>query len=364
MSRTTLIGLLSAFNLSLVAAQGASTSYTPAAGYFSLTIKGQSDSQLSMPLAEKAAAFGKITAVSQETVTVRAKNWSVGAFRYVSGTQDTTYYAEFASGVLKGIRYRILDNSDDTLLLETQGDDFTAHPVGTVAYDDVVRIRPMWTIGTLLGTTETDVVIDPKADPLAPGDSVLVLDNQRVGQNKAPVAEIAYVHNLGWRATGDATTDQGHWPFETGQPLVVRRLSADSVSFVVLGHVLTGAQSMFVFGGNSTSANDAYVSILYPESITLGSAGLYTPTDPAGSVIKSSRSKLLRNDELLAYGSRAGFNLASERSFFYLENVGWREVGSAKTTVGSDFLLEPGKAYIIRKKTGNFGADWLQGSGN
>ena len=346
-----------------VSARADSTSYTPAGGYFTLNIQGQSDNQVALPIYQKVASFGKVSTVSSDKVTVHAKTWNAGDFRVSADTKPGTYYAEFASGALKGVRYRVLDNSEDTLLLDTEGDDLTAHPSGAVAFDDVVWLRPMWTLSNVFGATETDVVLQPKANPLLPGDSVLTVAPLSVGQNKAPTGEYSFVRGMGWRATGDLDTDQAHRPFQVGEPMVVRRINSQSVSVVLLGYVLAGQQSMYVPGGDGTNGNDAYVSVIFPEAVSLDASGLYNTGTPAAGVIHGTGNPLLRADELLGFGTGIGFNLAPERSFFYLNGAGWREVGSDSTSVGSDFLLEPGKPYIIRKKKGNGGVDWIQQAG-
>lgn len=345
-------------------AQGDSTSYTPAGGYFTMNVQGGTDNHVSLPLMEKAVAFGSISDVSQDKVTARTKNWTDGGFRYVAGSQNATYYAEFASGALAGVRYRILDNTEDTLLLDTQGDDLTAHRLGAVNFGDVVRIRPLWTVGKVFGATESEVVLTPKPNALIPGDSVLLYDDQSVGQNKAPNTEIAFVHGLGWRVTGDLSTDQTFRAFEPGQPLIVRRRSSQSVNVAIVGYALTGAQSMYVQGGDGTSANDAYVSVLFPEAVTLNNSGLYNVASPSTSVVLSSSNSLIPGDQLLAYGNDTGFNSAPVRAFFYLNGAGWREVGNASVTTGDDFALQPGQAYIIRKRANHLGCDWVQGVQN
>lgn len=345
-------------------AHGESVSYSPAAGYFGLAIRGGSDNQLAIPLVQRAVSFCRVTGVAASQVRTSAGRWGRGRFAFSDGSPEGNYYAEFISGALKGAKYLVLDNSEDTLVLDTEGDDLTAHPMGAIAYDDVVRIRRHWTVGGVLGATDEDIVIRPKPNPLIPGDSVLFVDNDRVGENKAPIGELSYVRGVGWRRTGDLATDQQHCAFRVGEPFLVRRIAPDGVIVAVIGDVPTGPQALFVHGGDGVRANDAHVCLLFSEEVSLDESGLYDPSDPDGSVVRHSRNILLRADELLAYGDRAGFNQAPERAFFYLQSAGWREVGSASTTVGSDFHLKPGTAYIVRKKKTSPGVDWVQRPGN
>lgn len=319
---------------------------------------------VSIPLAQKTVSVGKVVSVGANQLVVQGRQWTAGTFRTPSAMQNLTYYAEFGSGALKGVRYRVLDNSEDTLVLDTEGDDLTAHQMGSVTVNDLIRLRPLWTVGLIFGTSDADVVIGQKPNPLIPSDSILMPDNQGVGQNKAPTVEISYTHSVGWRASGNTDTDQVHAPFRAGEPMIIRRIGAAGLTLPVLGHVLPGTQSTYVAGGNGTSGNDVFVSWLSPEPAALDYSGLHDLTNPALSVVGTSVSIFLRGDELLSFGAGSGFNLAPERSFFYLNNTGWQEFGTDSRSVGSQFFLEPGKAYIVRKRASSSGVDWIQNKGN
>ena len=337
-----------------------STSYSPPAGYFLLTIGGAMDNHLSIPLVRPTASFFKVASADKTILTARSGKWTRGAFRCADANQSRVYHAEFCSGALKGVRYRVLDNSEDTLFLDTQGDDLTAHRLGGVGFDDVVRLRESWRVGAVFGATDQEVLLGSRPDALTPGDSVILPDNASIGQNKPPSTELFFVAGHGWRSTAGSDRDEQLCPLEPGAPFVVRRLSSQDTSMAVIGQVPTGAQSIHVVGGNGANGNDSHVSLLFPEPVSLGNSGLSDLGNPAASVIQSSRNRLLRGDELLAYGPRSGFDPAPEHSFFYLENTGWREVGSDSSTVSADFILQPGTAYVIRKKLGHPGVDWLQ----
>jgi uncharacterized protein (TIGR02597 family) len=342
-----------------------SMSFTPAAGYFLLNIRGNSDSYVSFPLVQRVASVGKISGVRSNQIVVGSKIWEPGHFRAVAAqATEPPYYAEFASGALRGVRYRVLDNSDDTLVLDTEGDDLTAHPLGAVGFNDIVRLRPLWTVGGVFGSSESDLKLDPKPNPMIPADAVILPDNTEIGQNKAPNMELAFVRGTGWRSSDDLDNDQQHRPFEPTSPMIIRRRNPAGVTLVLLGRVLTGPQAAYVVGGNGLIGNDAYVSLVTPEPVSLSTAGLADPANPTASVIRGSNSILLRGDELLSFGAGTGFNLSPERSFFYLNNTGWREFGTDNGDVGSGFFLEPGKAYIVRKRASNPGVDWIQNKGN
>ena len=126
-------------------------------------------------------------------------------------------------------------------------------PCGAVAFNDTIRLRPLWTVGKIFGSTESEIVLDPKPNALVPGDSVILPNNEKVGQNKAPEVELSFVHSLGWRLTGDIDTDQVHLAFEHATPLIVRRRSATALGLVIVGDVLSSPQAVYVAGGDGAS---------------------------------------------------------------------------------------------------------------
>jgi uncharacterized protein (TIGR02597 family) len=219
-------------------------------------------------------------------------------------------------------------------------------------------------LGDIFGAQESDLLLAPVTNLLIPGDSVILPDNITIGINKAPQEQFSFVNQVGWRATGDQVTDQVNMPFSLGQPILVRRVQSQPLELFVVGYVLDGgAGSIYVQGGDGTNANDAFVSLIYPEPVSLDASGLYNPAAPASSVIMGTQNILLPGDQLLSLSGSSGFNLAPEQSYFYLQNQGWRQVGSASTTTGEDVLLNPGQAYIIRKKAAHGGVDWTQNPG-
>jgi uncharacterized protein (TIGR02597 family) len=343
-----------------------SASYSPPAGYFQLSIEGESDNHLAIPLQRPAATYFRVGGAEATSLTSRSILWPRGVFSSVSAgtTQRVVYHAEFCSGPLKGVRYRVLDNSEDKLFLDTRGDDLTAHSRGAVGFDDLVRLRESWEVATVFGVSDEDVAIEPRPDATVPGDSVLLPDKENIGLNKPTIDDLFYVSGAGWRSAGNSDYDEQHRPLEPGEAFIVRRRAEADTKITVLGQVPLGAQSIRVgvAGGDETSSNDSHVSLLSPEPVRLKDAGLSNSTDPASSVIRGSRNRLLRTDELLAFGSGKGFDLAPERSFFHLLNGGWCEAGNANATIGDDFMLQPGTAYIIRRKSGHQDVEWIQPS--
>jgi uncharacterized protein (TIGR02597 family) len=262
------------------------------------------------------------------------------------------------------VRYQVLDNSEDTLVLDTAGDDLTAHPAGAVAVGDIIRVRPSWSVGTVFGNSEAGTPLQAHASNAAATDSIRFFDNSTIALNKPASLEVSFVSGLGWRSTGDATTDRADTPFRLGEPIVIHRFGSSGLALPVVGYVLPLAQSVLVAGGSTVSGTDNYVSWLFPEPASLDNSGLHDPANPAGSVVGSALNPLVHGDELLAFGQGVGFDRAPERCFYYLNGLGWQEFGTDSSSMGSQFLLEAGKAYIIRKAPGKAAVDWMQIRGN
>lgn len=333
---------------------------SPPGGYYALHLKGGSDNYVALPLLRPAVATGEITGVQPNRVVVAGAGWASGVYAKNDAAPQGAWYAEFLSGPLKGVFYQILTNSEDTLVLDTEGDDLTAHPAGALGFGDIVRIRPAWTVGGVFGVNDATIVLDPQLSPLSQADSVLLMNNETTGINKAPNQELAYVQGVGWRRAGNSSLDVTGQPLAVGEPIVVRRRAAQDLTLLVVGAPVTEETKVYVPGGDGASANDAYTTLLHTEPVSLNDSGLHNPADPTGSVIRDSLSSLAPTDLLLGWSEGTGFNLAPDQVFYFLRNQGWRQVGSSSTTVGADYLLQPGRAYVVRKDKAHPGVDWPQ----
>jgi len=341
-------------------AAGESVSYTPPAGYFALPVKASSDNHVSLPLVPKATGFGTVSSAGRDRVTIGSKRWNTGQFRRKAGAPKASYVAEFVTGPLRGISYEVLDNNTDTLVLDMQGDNLTQHPRGSVGFGDIVRLRPLWTAAAVFGDSEENLQIAPKRNQLVSGDAIILPDNTSAGLNKAPAAQLSFVRNAGWRSsTGDQSIDRAAYPFVPGQPMNIRRLAAQDTAIITLGHVARGRQAVYVADGGATGS-DRFVGLLHPEPISLRDSDLIEPNQSGSGGFQISSNAVFRADELMSFGNGAGRDQTPERAFYYLAGRGWREAGVPGTDVGSSVILEPGRAYLLRKKAGSPGGDWMQ----
>jgi uncharacterized protein (TIGR02597 family) len=338
--------------------------FTDPVGYYTLTLVGASDNVVSLPMIRDAVGVGSvsggITATGFTAVAgAVSPNWTPNQFAYVAGSQANTYYAEFTSGPLKGLFYKITANTADTLTLDTEGDSLLAHPpLGALTVGDSFKIRPYWRVRDVFQNGATPI-IEAWPDPDTVKDEILIPNYVATGLNKAPNLALHFDASVnGWRAFGDDVTDRGDFILRPGEAFVVRRRNANAVDLTNLGGVLMNTSINFVPGGNATTGNDTYISINRPATVSLNQSGLRI-ANQANSLIKDSPDPDTIEDQLLAFGPGTGFNRAPNSTYYYLAGAGWRKFPDEVTDVGNTVFLEPGKAYIVRKRVNNPGRDWI-----
>jgi uncharacterized protein (TIGR02597 family) len=357
--------------------QAQTTAFTDPVGYYTLNVTAASDNILSLPMVRDAEFAGTV-ASGAGTITATgftalagtvSPNWGTAPKQwvYVAGSAQTkTYYVEFTSGQLKGLYYKIVDNSSNVLTLDTEGDDLTNHPINAapaaLAAGDSFKIRPYWRIRDVFENAGTPT-IEPRPNFGVPKDDILIPDYVNVGINKAASTTIFYVNdtvtpNIGWRSSSNPVTDRGDTILRPNEAFVLRRRNASPSSITNLGSVQMIRSISFIPGGDGVKGNDTYISINRPASVTLDASGLRS-ADQSVSVIRDSIDPDLPGDRLMAFTpGTTGFNNPPGRTYIYLQGSGWRQI-PANTPAGST-LLEPGTAYVVRKMTtAASGRDWI-----
>jgi uncharacterized protein (TIGR02597 family) len=350
-------------------------------GYYTVTIVAGADNVLSLPMIRDAVFAGTVAsgagAVTASGFTAVAgtssPGWTAHQWQYTQGTQSLTYYAEFTSGALKGLYYRIVDNDATTLTLDTEGDSLLLHPLSgapnaALVSGDSFKIRPYWRIADVFESGGTPI-LKPRVSPIdQTADSILFPtypvagDGSTVGTDKSASLEVYYLNGTGWKAIGQ-TGSYADQVLRPNEAVVIRRRGATNLTLTNLGSVLMNRGVYFFTGGNGTVGNDTYFSISRPAAVSLDNSGLRT-ADQTTSPIKDTPTPLGAGhfDCILAFddpAQNAGYNLSNSHTYYYLANTGWKEVGNPSSTIGADVLLQPGKAYILRKYVSNPGKDWV-----
>lgn len=352
---------------SLIPGVDAVEAFSDPSGVCTLTLVGGADNVMSVPMVRDAVFEGSVKEVGSNAMTVLSgqvsPGWTAAQFQYRDAQQPKTYYVEFTSGALKGLYYKIDNNGADTLTLDTEGDALSAahslagNPQGALAAGDTFQIRPFWRIKDLLEENGAPL-IEARPSATVVKDEVFIPNFSSVGINKAPSLTVYYLANQGWRAVGQGTTDFGNYILRPNEGFTVRRRNAAKVVLSNIGGVLMNKSISFISGGSSTSANDVYFSISRPMPVSLNQSGLYS-ADPATSVIASSPNSKKLTDTVMEFSDAAGYNKSPIATYYYMAGKGWMKVGSSATNIGDTVNLVPGKSYIIRKKAGNTGRDWV-----
>lgn len=338
------------------------------------------DNYISLPFQRDPVATMRVAAVGATSVRLTGSTWVPDQFApnpkrvpFRPGSQFpqterdevTTYYAQFTTGKLEGVFYKILSNTIDTLVLATEGDDLTAHPSGTIGLDDLLEIRPYWTLATVFGGTAADLVLSARATATALSDEVSLPDNLSAGI--LPAKRVAggtyyFLTGQGWRKVGDRPgIDQADTLLPPGHMMTVRRRAAGNVELLSIGDVLPQRFSIFVQGGTAVSATDSYLGLTQAGPVTLNQSALVNTSNPVASVVRPSPSSRQILDQVLLYQfGPISPNLPVVRSFYYLNGLGWRDPASTATNIGDAISITPGTTIMIRKARNNGGVDWLQ----
>jgi uncharacterized protein (TIGR02597 family) len=331
---------------------------TPPAGYWMLTARGASDSMLSVPLVKRSALLARVTGVGQDTITLAADGVADGAYAPGSGG---SYYAQFVSGALEGLCYRILGNVGGELTLATDGEDLRSHALGVIAAGDagdLVRIRPCWTVADVFGADGATLRLDPVADlatgPYLASDAILLPDNGAAGTEKRPLT-ISYVTGAGWRAPGSPLTDLAAQPLPLGAPFVVRRQRADPVEMVLIGYVSQEPFQLRILALASGEDRDVAVALAHPVDRNLADSGLFSTVTLSGAITASLDALNVR-DVLLEFDpERRGFALPPARRF-HVVGTGWHESDAA----ADDHILQSGAGYLLRLRGERAVRYWVQ----
>lgn len=333
------------------------SSVTPALGYFKLSARGASDSFVSIPLEQRSVGLARVTAVTANTLRLNSSGWADD--RFVPETNGS-FYVQFLTGQLKGAYYKITGNIGPVVSLDTQGDDLSAHALGSVIIGDsgdLVRIRPFWTINGVFGADETSLSIGTgfgnTGFAYTEGDAVLLYDNVSTGTAKLPAKVINYISGTGWRSQG-SSTDVGEQEIRPGEAIVIRRQGATPAEITVIGGVPNAPLVSRIPSLAVGQEIDLAIALAHPTELRIADAQLYSATAP--SVFNATTDPRNPSDLLLDFSSnRLGFSLLQNDRLFVTGDH-W----VMRNAPADDFSLRPGIGYILRLRGARSVQYWIQ----
>lgn len=338
---------------------------TDPVGFYKITLTGASDNYIALPMARDAVFAGTVAgSITANSFTVNAgsgsPNWTASQFVYANPAQRETYYAEFTSGALRGLYYKVTANGTNSLTLDTEGDSLLLHalpgaPTAALLAGDGVKLRPYWRIKDVFEVAGAPV-IEARPNSFTAKDDLLFFNYTTVGTNKPASTTIYYLTGQGWRSS--VAGDFADYLLKPNEAFIVRRRNAASLDLTNTGWVLMNRGIAFVNGGNGSVNNDTYISINRPAPVKLDDSGLRLADQTKSPIIDSPNSFTI-NDTLLSWNAGAGLNRPPSNTYYYLAGQGWRQTGNGSTTIGQTVFLNPGQAYILRKKAANAGRDWV-----
>lgn len=327
------------------------------AGAVSLTIKGNSDTVLAVPLARRPVYSGRVLVALPGTPgfsfrVVRTPAWTGDQFAGL-------FYVRFTSGVRAGMYYSILANAAAQLTIDPAGDTLAG-----VLPGDTFQIVPHWTLASLFPPAAAGSSANPlsaSADLASANrrSEVLLPDNAGAGINLPPARRYFFTA-AGWVAdaaghpAADDTILAPDTFFIVRQPAV---LSADA-AWVATGNVVT-TNVVIPLATQAAGKQDNFVGLIRPVDARLADSGLQT-----GFVESPGKAGFQRRDTLLVFdNATAGHNKSAARSYFRVAGT-WYSDARGNPVADGD-RLEAGSGFVIRKASQPSGATaWWTNSPN
>ena len=122
MKRTSLLALALASLALFPSLKPAQAETTAPVGFTSTSLRGESDSAISLPFVRTSAFVGSVQSTSGDTITVSGSPWTANQFVYAAGSQSNRYYALIGpatgANAKEGHTYPIIGNGTNTLTVE------------------------------------------------------------------------------------------------------------------------------------------------------------------------------------------------------------------------------------------------------
>jgi len=283
---------------------------TDPVGAVSITIKGNSDTIVAVPLTTMPNYSGTVASAAAGSGTAFNLNVS-GTTGWTTNQFANLYYVRMTSGAKNGMYYTITANTAGQVTVDTAGDDLSG-----IAASDSFKILKYWTLGTLFppasaGTPANPLTASASTSPLARRTQILISDPNAVGINASAAASY-YFTSSNWYVAGtnQVSNDVILYP---DNPFTIRQPSTvtSDVSWSSVGSVVLGSLSMPLLTQPAKSQDNA-IALLRPVDMKLSELGLESAFTQSAST-----SPLARRDQLFVFdNSVAGINKSAAKVLF------------------------------------------------
>jgi len=316
---------------------------TDPVGAVSITIKGNSDTIVTVPLTSMPSYSGAVASTAAGAGTAFNLNVS-GTTGWTANQFAGLYYVRMTSGAKNGMYYTITANTTGQVTVDTAGDNLS----GIVA-NDSFKILKYWTLGTLFppasaGTSANPLTASTGLAAFQMRSQILLPDNTSSGINLSSSGIYFFTTSGGWVSTTSGNPSASNvilWPdsyFVIRQPAAV----ASDITWTSVGSVLL-TKLAIPLATQASTAQDNYIGITRPVDIRLADSGLET-----GFVDSLGLAAFQRRDTLLVFdNSASGFNKSAAKSLFRYNGT-WYE-DTAGNPIANDQLLLAGSGFVIRK---------------
>ncbi|MCH6258456.1 TIGR02597 family protein [Puniceicoccaceae bacterium K14] len=309
-------------------------------GYLEVDLPAGSDTYISIPFNNDIAAKGVLKSApimnAQEGLVALAiaaadVSWEEDEFKDL-------YYVRILDGDLEGLYFTVRSNSDDNLIVDDQGIDFSTVTSGTL-----FELAPYWTLETLFpSSSDTGLTASFGLSGRVRRSQILYPSLTGEGINLAPSRIFFFTSATGWLDATSGFSDASNVILYPDSYVIVRQPSSLADAKMLFRGAVNDEVLTLMFHTDASSKQDNYVSLNRPNPVSLKDSGI-----ASGFTDSTSFSGRGRRDELLLFDNESQTINKSPSKIFYTINGTW--YSSADRSVADDFLLMPSDCFIIRK---------------
>jgi uncharacterized protein (TIGR02597 family) len=321
-------------------------------GMVNVFCAGAADTPVALSFHRDAEFSGSVQSMTDNVIAVAGSpGWTSNQFVYQAGVQRKTYYVLIQGGEWEGRTCKITSNDGNSVAVDLNGEAVaTQVPTGTP-----VRIIPYHTLASLFPDGQG---VHPSLFHGNNRSFVLMFRQTTlgtIGTNKIP-EDIYYYYTgtgiKGWRKIGGGlNTLKDDVPIPLYNYLVVRHNENMATQFINVG-LSTAQEELVPFrSGNATESHDNYIGIMNAMPMRLSDLRLIE----SGAFL-GSPDHFQQQDLFMVFDETNPMkNKIPEKIYYYYTGTaepgpGWRLISGGISNIRDDFVINPGSAYVVRKR--------------